>query len=154
MATMLNGAAVMDAALLLVAGNETCPQPQTSEHLAAVEIMKLKNLIILQIAVASTIDDQAKDTIASCLTGFAGTASDETLRKLFLDILLQSRASQVKTRVCALYCARQVWESQVGRMEGWKGEALPFVYEAGEDLSDDVVREARLLKIVLDGGER
>ena len=32
MATMLNGAAVMDAALLLVAGNEPCPQPQTSEH--------------------------------------------------------------------------------------------------------------------------
>ena len=27
MATMLNGAAVMDGALLLVAGNETCPQP-------------------------------------------------------------------------------------------------------------------------------
>jgi translation initiation factor 2 subunit 3 len=48
MATMLNGAAVMDAALLLVAGNETCPQPQTSEHLAAVEIMKLKHIIILQ----------------------------------------------------------------------------------------------------------
>ncbi|QRV79912.1 eukaryotic translation initiation factor 2 eIF2-gamma-II [Ceratobasidium sp. AG-Ba] len=48
MATMLNGAAVMDAALLLVAGNETCPQPQTSEHLAAVEIMKLNHIIILQ----------------------------------------------------------------------------------------------------------
>ena len=31
MATMLNGAAVMDAALLLVAGNESCPQPQTAE---------------------------------------------------------------------------------------------------------------------------
>ena len=31
MATMLNGAAVMDAALLLIAGNESCPQPQ--EHL-------------------------------------------------------------------------------------------------------------------------
>merc|ERR1712032_937319 len=48
MATMLNGAAVMDAASLLVAGNETCPQPQTSEHLAAVEIMRLENIIILQ----------------------------------------------------------------------------------------------------------
>jgi translation initiation factor 2 subunit 3 len=48
MATMLNGAAVMDAALLLVAGNESCPQPQTSEHLAAVEIMKLEHIIILQ----------------------------------------------------------------------------------------------------------
>ena len=42
MATMLNGAAVMDAALLLVASNETCPQPQTSEHLAAVENMDLE----------------------------------------------------------------------------------------------------------------
>ncbi len=48
MATMLNGAAVMDAALLLVAGNESCPQPQTSEHLAAVEIMRLNHIIILQ----------------------------------------------------------------------------------------------------------
>ena len=48
MATMLNGAAVMDAALLLVAGNESCPQPQTSEHLAAIEIMKLQHIIILQ----------------------------------------------------------------------------------------------------------
>jgi len=38
----------MDAALLLVAGNEPCPQPQTSEHLAAVEIMKLQHIIILQ----------------------------------------------------------------------------------------------------------
>ena len=48
MATMLNGAAVMDAALLIIAGNEPCPQPQTSEHLAAIEIMRLKNIIILQ----------------------------------------------------------------------------------------------------------
>merc|ERR1711963_176956 len=48
MATMLNGAAVMDAALLLIAGNESCPQPQTSEHLAAIEIMKLQHIIILQ----------------------------------------------------------------------------------------------------------
>ena len=48
MSTMLSGAAVMDAALLLIAGNEPCPQPQTSEHLAAVEIMKLDNIIIVQ----------------------------------------------------------------------------------------------------------
>lgn len=48
MATMLNGAAVMDAALLLIAANEPCPQPQTAEHMAAIEIMKLRNVIILQ----------------------------------------------------------------------------------------------------------
>lgn len=49
MATMLNGAAVMDAALLLVAANEPCPQPQTSEHLAAIEIMQLKHILVLQV---------------------------------------------------------------------------------------------------------
>jgi len=59
MATMLNGAAVMDAALLLVAGNETCPQPQTSEHLAAVEIMKLQNIIILQNKIDLVKEDAA-----------------------------------------------------------------------------------------------
>jgi translation initiation factor 2 subunit 3 len=48
MATMLAGAAVMDAALLLVAGNQTYPQPQTREHLIAVDIMKLEHIIVLQ----------------------------------------------------------------------------------------------------------
>ena len=48
MATMLNGAAIMDGALLLIAANESCPQPQTSEHLAAVELMRLQHIIILQ----------------------------------------------------------------------------------------------------------
>nr|TKW35365.1 hypothetical protein SEVIR_2G366300v2 [Setaria viridis] len=38
MATMLNGAAIMDGTLLLIAANESCPQPQTSEHLAANKI--------------------------------------------------------------------------------------------------------------------
>ncbi|KAF1775770.1 P-loop containing nucleoside triphosphate hydrolase [Phytophthora cactorum] len=59
MATMLNGAAVMDAALLLVAGNEVCPQPQTSEHLAAIEIMRLQNIIILQNKVDLIKEDAA-----------------------------------------------------------------------------------------------
>lgn len=48
MATMLNGAAIMDAALLLVAANEEFPQPQTLEHLNAVDIMRLRNVIVVQ----------------------------------------------------------------------------------------------------------
>lgn len=48
LSTMLTGAAVMDAAMLLVAANVDCPQPQTAEHLVALEIMKLKHMIILQ----------------------------------------------------------------------------------------------------------
>ncbi|MFH1174987.1 MAG: translation initiation factor IF-2 subunit gamma [archaeon] len=48
MATMLSGANIMDGALLLVAANETCPQPQTREHLMALEICGIKNVIIVQ----------------------------------------------------------------------------------------------------------
>ncbi len=48
MATMLSGSAIMDAALLLVAADEDCPQPQTKEHLMALEIAGLKNIIIVQ----------------------------------------------------------------------------------------------------------
>lgn len=48
MATMLSGAALMDGALLLVSANERCPQPQTREHLMALEICGIKNIIIVQ----------------------------------------------------------------------------------------------------------
>ncbi|MFA6461919.1 MAG: translation initiation factor IF-2 subunit gamma [Candidatus Woesearchaeota archaeon] len=48
MATMLSGAAIVDGALLLVAANETCPQPQTKEHLMALQISGIKNVIIIQ----------------------------------------------------------------------------------------------------------
>lgn len=48
MATMLSGANVMDGALLLISANEKCPQPQTREHLMALEIIGIKNVIIVQ----------------------------------------------------------------------------------------------------------
>jgi translation initiation factor 2 subunit 3 len=48
MATMLSGAALMDGALLLVAANEKCPQPQTREHLMALQIAGAKNIVIVQ----------------------------------------------------------------------------------------------------------
>ncbi|KAL3102136.1 hypothetical protein niasHS_003545 [Heterodera schachtii] len=76
MATMLNGAAVMDAALLLVAGNEPCPQPQTSEHLAAVEIMKLKHLLILQNKIDLINESQAKDQHDQIKSFVEGTVAD------------------------------------------------------------------------------
>jgi len=48
MATMLSGAAVMDGAILVIAADERCPQPQTREHLAAIDIVGLENVIIVQ----------------------------------------------------------------------------------------------------------
>jgi len=48
MATMLSGAMIMDGALVLISANEECPQPQTKEHLTALEMIGIKNVIIVQ----------------------------------------------------------------------------------------------------------
>lgn len=76
MATMLNGAAVMDAALLLIAGNESCPQPQTSEHLAAIEIMKLKQILILQNKIDLVKESQAKEQYEDITKFVQGTVAE------------------------------------------------------------------------------
>ncbi|MEM4461970.1 MAG: translation initiation factor IF-2 subunit gamma [Candidatus Bathyarchaeia archaeon] len=48
MATMLAGAAVMDGALLVIAADEKCPQPQTREHLMALKIVGVENIVVVQ----------------------------------------------------------------------------------------------------------
>ncbi len=48
MATMLAGATIIDGALLLVAANELCPQPQTKEHLMALEMSGITKVIVIQ----------------------------------------------------------------------------------------------------------
>jgi translation initiation factor 2 subunit 3 len=59
MATMLAGATIMDGALLLVAANEECPQPQTKEHIVALEIMGIKNVIVIQNKIDLVTEEQA-----------------------------------------------------------------------------------------------
>jgi translation initiation factor 2 subunit 3 len=48
METMLSGAAIMDGALLLVAANEKVPQPQTREHLYALDIIGVRKVVVVQ----------------------------------------------------------------------------------------------------------
>lgn len=48
MATMLSGSALMDGAMLVIAANEKCPQPQTKEHLMALNIIGIHNIVIIQ----------------------------------------------------------------------------------------------------------
>ena len=47
MATMLSGAAIIDAAVLVIAANEGI-KPQTVEHLMALQAKKIKNVIVVQ----------------------------------------------------------------------------------------------------------
>lgn len=59
MATMLAGTTIMDGALLLVAANESCPQPQTREHLMAMQIRGIEKVIIIQNKVDLVKKEQA-----------------------------------------------------------------------------------------------
>ena len=58
MATMLSGAAIIDAAILVVAANEGI-KPQTREHLMALQAKKIKSLIVVQNKIDLVDPDQA-----------------------------------------------------------------------------------------------
>jgi translation initiation factor 2 subunit 3 len=45
---VLSGASLFDAAILVIAANEPCPQPQTVEHFRAIQIGEIKNIIVVQ----------------------------------------------------------------------------------------------------------
>jgi translation initiation factor 2 subunit 3 len=66
----------MDGALLLIAGNESCPQPQTSEHLAAVEIMRLQHIIILQNKIDLVQENAAANQYDAICKFIQGTIAD------------------------------------------------------------------------------
>ena len=59
MATMLSGAAIMDGALLLVAANEKVPQPQTREHLYALDIIGVRKVVVVQNKIDLLSDEEA-----------------------------------------------------------------------------------------------
>src|SRR3989338_721173 len=60
MATMLSGAAIIDAAILVVAANEGI-KPQTREHLIALQAKKVKNLIVVQNKIDLVNIEQARE---------------------------------------------------------------------------------------------
>jgi translation initiation factor 2 subunit 3 len=60
MATMICGANIMDGAILLVGANEECPQPQTQEHLMALEIMHIDKVIVVQNKIDLISQEQAE----------------------------------------------------------------------------------------------
>ncbi len=62
MTTMLAGAAVMDGALLVIGANEPCPQPQTREHLTALEISGIRNIVVVQNKIDLVSEQQALES--------------------------------------------------------------------------------------------
>ncbi|RME79555.1 MAG: translation initiation factor IF-2 subunit gamma [Methanobacteriota archaeon] len=59
MATAISASAVIDGALLLIAANEECPQEQTKEHLMVLDMLGVKNIVVVQTKIDVVSKEQA-----------------------------------------------------------------------------------------------
>lgn len=76
MAIMLSGAAIMDGAVLVIAANEHCPQPQTREHLTALDIAGIKNIVIVQNKIDLVTENNAIKNYEQILKFVKGTVAE------------------------------------------------------------------------------
>lgn len=76
MATMLSGAAIMDGAILVIAADEPCPQPQTREHLAAAEVIGIKKIIIVQNKIDIVDEKRARQSYQEIKNFVKGTVAE------------------------------------------------------------------------------
>jgi len=60
MAVTMSGASLMDGAILIIAANEPCPQPQTKEHLQALNISGIKNIVVVQNKIDTVTEEEAE----------------------------------------------------------------------------------------------
>lgn len=77
MATMLSGAAIMDGAVLVIAANENCPQPQTKEHLMALDVIGVKDVIVVQNKIDIVSKERAIESYNEIKEFVKGTCAEE-----------------------------------------------------------------------------
>ncbi|MEO9321106.1 MAG: translation initiation factor IF-2 subunit gamma [Nitrososphaera sp.] len=104
MANMLSGAALMDGAILVMAANEKVPQPQTREHLLALSVLGIKQIVLVQNKVDLTeyseaIDNynQIKDFVKGSVAENAPVIPISAQHKLNIDSLIEAIETSIKT---------------------------------------------------------
>ncbi|HDI12736.1 MAG TPA: translation initiation factor IF-2 subunit gamma [Hadesarchaea archaeon] len=104
MATMISGAAVMDGAILVVAANEPCPQPQTKEHLMVLDIIGVRNLVVAQNKVELVSREKVVENYNQIRNFLAGTfAADapiipiSAVHRANIDKLIQAVEEHIPT---------------------------------------------------------
>ena len=104
MANVLSGAAIMDGAILLVAANEECPQPQTREHLAALDIIGIENIVIVQNKIDLVDEDEVKENHRQIKDFVEGTVAEDApiipvsaQHEINIDALLEAVDQEIPT---------------------------------------------------------
>ena len=106
MAIMLSGAAIMDGAVLVIAANETCPQPQTKEHLTALDIAGINNIVIVQNKIDLVSEqnaiknyEQIKEFIKGTVAEGAPIIPVSAHQDINIDILIQAMEEYIPTPI-------------------------------------------------------
>ncbi|MFP3871614.1 MAG: translation initiation factor IF-2 subunit gamma [Candidatus Aenigmatarchaeota archaeon] len=104
MATMLTGASVMDGAVLVIAANEECPQPQTQEHLMGLDISGVENIVIVQNKVDLVTEEEAKENYRQIKEFTKGTVAEDAPiipvsahHDVNINILIEAIEEEIKT---------------------------------------------------------
>jgi len=104
MATMLCGANIIDGAFLLISAQEKCPQPQTQEHVQALQIVGIKNVIVVQNKIDLVTEEQATKNHQEIKDFLKGTPYENSpivpmsaLHSVNLDVLLETIQGTIPT---------------------------------------------------------
>jgi translation initiation factor 2 subunit 3 len=104
MANMLSGAALMDGAILVMAANEKVPQPQTREHLLALSVLGIQQIVLVQNKAdlgeyEEALDNyrQIKDFVSGSVAENAPIIPVSAQHKLNIDVLIEAIEKTIKT---------------------------------------------------------
>lgn len=104
MANMLSGAALMDGAILVTAANEKVPQPQTREHLLALQTLGIQQIVLVQnkvdlVSYEETIENykQIKNFVKGSVADTAPIIPVSAQHKLNIDALIEAIQINIKT---------------------------------------------------------
>ena len=104
MATMLSGAAIMDGAVLVIAANEYCPQPQTKEHLMALDVIGVTDVIVVQNKIDIVSKERAVESYHEIKEFVKGTCAENApiipvsaQQGANMDILIDAMLNRIQT---------------------------------------------------------
>jgi translation initiation factor 2 subunit 3 len=104
MATMLSGAAIMDGAVLVVSASEPVPQAQTEEHLMALDIIGIDNIVVAQNKIDLVDREIAEENYEQIEEFVEGTVAEDAPivpvsagQGVNMDLLIQAVEAEIPT---------------------------------------------------------
>ncbi|MFB6121866.1 MAG: translation initiation factor IF-2 subunit gamma [Haloferacaceae archaeon] len=153
MATMLSGAALMDGAILVVSATEDVPQAQTEEHLMALDIIGIENIVVAQNKIDLVDREQALANYEQIEEFVEGTVAEDApivpisaQQNVNMDLLIDAVEEEIPTperdeaEAAEMFVARSFdinrpgteWDSLKGGVVG--GSLVGGSLEVGDEL--------------------